>query len=101
MRQQPLLVMKPDDVRAPGDIATQHALDTPPRTFVVTQGKQRHADQTVADRPVATIGGFRRLKSKFLCKRQRRPVASSPERLSGHYPKSSQPIIPLVDAFPH
>src|SRR5258705_8987204 len=30
-----------------------------PRTFLVTQGTQRHADQTVADCPVGGIGRFR------------------------------------------
>jgi hypothetical protein len=33
MRQQALVELKPDDVRSPGDIATEHALDVPPRTF--------------------------------------------------------------------
>jgi hypothetical protein len=32
MRQQPLVVLESDDVRPYGDIATQHALDVPPRT---------------------------------------------------------------------
>ncbi len=45
MRQWPLLVVKSNDVRPPGDIATQHALDVPPRTFLVAKGKQRCANQ--------------------------------------------------------
>src|SRR3984893_12467184 len=64
MREQPPVAVKPDDVRPPGDIATQHALDMPPRTFLVTQDKQRHADQSVADWPVARIGPFRLIGAK-------------------------------------
>jgi hypothetical protein len=45
-------------VRPPGDIPTQHALDMPPCTFQVPQGKQRHADQTVADWTIGRIARF-------------------------------------------
>jgi hypothetical protein len=99
MRQQPLVVMKPDDVRPPGDIVTQHALDVPPRTFQVTQGQQRQADQTVADWPVGGIGGFRRIGAKFFGYRQRRPIAAARHAVDEQAPKRSQAVIRIVEAF--
>jgi len=53
MRQPIAVVLKPEYVRPSGDIATQHALDVPPRTVLVTQDKAAPRDQTVPDRPSA------------------------------------------------
>src|ERR1700736_6982465 len=100
MRQQPLVEMKPDDVRPPVDIVTQHALDVPPRTFLVTQGQQRQADQTVADWPVGGIGRFRRIGAKFFGYRQRRPIAAARNAVDEQAPKSSQAVSRFVELSP-
>src|SRR5271155_6284825 len=99
MRQQPLVEMKPDDVRPPGDIVTQHALGVPPRTFQVSQGQQRQADQTVADWPVSGIGGFRSIREKFFGYRQRRSIAAARNAVDEQSPKRSQAVIRIVDVF--
>ncbi len=98
MRQQPLVELKPDDVRPAGDLATRHALDAPPRAFQVAQDKQRNADQTVAE-PVGRIGRFRRIGAKSFGRRQRRPIAAAREAALKQAPNRSQATIRIVEAF--
>src|SRR5258708_37635992 len=98
--QQPLIILKPNDVRPPGEIATQHALDVPPCTFQVTQGKQRHADQTVAYWPVGRIGRCRRTGAKSFRQPQRLPIAAARAALAQQSPNRPTTTILIVSPFP-
>jgi hypothetical protein len=96
MREHPLVAVKPDDVRPPGDIASQHALDVPSHTFLVTQDKQRHADQSVADWPVGRIRRFRRIGAKSFGHRQRPPIAATRKAVDVQAPQRSQAVISAI-----
>src|SRR5438105_118140 len=99
MRQQALAVVKPDDVRYPSDISTQHPLDAPPRTCLVTQGEQRHADEAVPDSPIGRIGRFRRVDAKTLGRRERRAITIAGYAVDEQAPKRSEAIIRVVEDF--
>src|SRR5258708_38122000 len=81
IRQQPLVKLILDDVRRSGDISTQHALNMSPRTLQIAQGKHSHADQSVANEPVARTGRLRRRRTKLPSNSQLPPAAERGDAL--------------------
>ena len=94
-----LVELKPDDIRPviAADVAIQHELDVAPRTFLIPQEMQRHADQSVADGQISRISHRCCKGAKSACERQRRGEFAIVDTARPQPPKGPQPVVRIIE----
>jgi hypothetical protein len=101
LRRHALVEVKANDVRAVDrrGVATQHMLDMPPRTGLVSQVIKRVADQSIADEQLARIGRMGGEAAELLGEFQRRPILPAVDAGHPQSPERTHLVVRVIKSL--